>query len=90
MIPNEAVEAALKAVDPDERGWISDSDMRAALEAALPHLIASQGCGTGHSADAGSLPALADKMELSLCAYWLDECARYFEKRPTNGEDAAH
>lgn len=28
--------------------------------------------------------------EISLCAAWLDECARYFEKRPTNGEDAAH
>ncbi|MCA0358692.1 MAG: hypothetical protein LCH78_17910 [Proteobacteria bacterium] len=28
--------------------------------------------------------------EISLCAAWLYECARYFERRPTNGEDAAH
>lgn len=48
------------------------SAMRAALEAALPHLIASQGCGTGHSGEqlepaVGATAALAKKtMTLNL------------------------
>lgn len=58
MISDEAVRAAYNALQANASR--SGMEMtRAALEAALPHLLASQGCGTGHSADAGSLPALA-------------------------------
>lgn len=72
----EAAARAHDAEDAAQRGepdpWDMEGDdfnefradrmsaIRAALEAALPHLLTSQGCGTGHSADAGSLPALAD------------------------------
>lgn len=42
------------------------TEARAALEAALPHLLASQGCGTGHSGEqlepaVGATAALAPK-----------------------------
>lgn len=84
MISDEAVEAAARVwiseFEPrDDPSRVPPTEtekraIRAALEAALPHLLAdtrypvteqkqevssSQGCGTGHSADAGSLPALA-------------------------------
>lgn len=67
QISDEAVEAAAREFYSVFR-WDSITgeaqarwkcQARAALEAAMPHLLASQGCGTGHSADAGSLPALA-------------------------------
>ena len=57
QITDEAVEAAARefyralsfdSVGPPVRDrWMASA--RAALEAALPHLLASQGCGTGHS-----------------------------------------
>ena len=55
MISDEAVEAGVKAVFAiREAGTplLNERDViRAALEAALPHLLASQGCGTGHSGE---------------------------------------
>lgn len=76
MITDEAVKAAARAIwkrerdtdqhdEPFKLSWYED-EARAALEAALPHLIASQGCGTGHSADAGTLPALASSLRNGL------------------------
>ena len=82
MISDEAVEAAARVfyhLQPNGTPLIREREQaRAALEAALPHLLAdtrypvteqkqevssSRGCGTGHSADAGSLPALAREAE---------------------------
>jgi len=62
MIPNEAVEAAAWAYVRALPGYVEGvseaplprevNSIRAALEAALPHLLACQRSGAGHSADA--------------------------------------
>lgn len=68
MISDEAVEAAARVfyhLQPNGTPLIREREQaRAALEAALPHLLASQGCGTGHSGeqlepDVGETAALA-------------------------------
>lgn len=55
MISDEAVEAAARVfyhLQPNGTPLIREREQaRAALEAALPHLLASKGCGTGHSGE---------------------------------------